>query len=75
MQEVELDKPQSMMLKKWRPPEKDIHKANFDAAVFKASNLVGIGVVVRDWRGKAVRALLLPISLSNSVVDMEAVED
>ena len=63
------------MLNQWCSPEKDIHKANFDAAVFKASNSARIGVIVCDWHGKAVRGLSLPILLSNSVADMEAIDD
>jgi len=56
-QEVELEKAQHVLLHQWHPPNLDVHKVNFDAAVFKASNSVGIGVVVRDWRDKVVGAL------------------
>ena len=56
----------------WRPPEHDYFKVNFDAAVFKSLNLVGIGVVIRDWRGDVVAALSMPTALASTVVDLEA---
>ncbi|KAK7815854.1 hypothetical protein CFP56_001074 [Quercus suber] len=30
---------------KWRPPAPNIYKINFDAVVFRASNLAGLGVI------------------------------
>ena len=44
---------------------------NFDAALFNHTNSVGIGVIVRDWRGVALGALSTPTLLSSSVADME----
>lgn len=72
VQEVEPEKPRRVLLHQWRPPELDVHRVNFDAAVFKASNSAGIGVVVRDWCGMVVGALSMPIPLSNLVADLEA---
>ena len=45
---------------------------NFDAAVFKASNTAGLGVIVRHWCGQAIGALSMSIPLANSITDMEA---
>ena len=56
----------------WRPPEPDAVKVNFDAALFKRTNSAGIGIIVRDWRGVSLAALSMPIPLSSSVADMEA---
>lgn len=72
VQYVEPALPQSAVLHRWCPPEPSTHKVNFDAAVFKNSNLAGIGVIVRDWRGVALGALSMPTLLSSSVADMEA---
>ena len=72
VQEVEPEKARHVLLHQWRPPELDVHKVNFDAAVFKASNSAGIGVVVCDWHGMVVGALSMPIPLSNLVADLEA---
>ena len=37
----------SPILQQWRPPELNQHKVNFDAAIFRATNSAGIGVVVK----------------------------
>ena len=60
------------ILQQWRPPELNQHKFNFDAAIFRATNSAGIGVVVRDWRGEFVGALSISVPLSHTVADMEA---
>nr|POE88926.1 hypothetical protein CFP56_54680 [Quercus suber] len=39
-------------LHQWRPPEYPFFKANFDAAVFKTSSSVDIGVIIRDGMEK-----------------------
>ena len=41
-------------------------------AVFKESSSAGIGVIIRDNRGKAIGALSMLIPLSNSVAVLEA---
>ena len=41
-------------------------------AVFKESSSAGIGVIIRDNRGKAIGALSMPIPLSNLVAVLEA---
>ena len=56
----------------WCPPEPQCYKANFDVAVFKSSNCADIGVIIRDWEGKSIRALTMTIPLSHSVVKLEA---
>ena len=45
------------MLNEWCPLEQGVFKVNFDAAVFKAFNSAGIGIVVRDWLGVALVAI------------------
>ena len=47
-QEIESVLPRPLVLQKWCPPAPDIYKVNFDAAVFRSSNLAGLGVIVRD---------------------------
>ena len=47
-------------------------KVNFDAALFKHENLAGIGAIVRDWRGANLGALSMPVSLSSTVAELEA---
>lgn len=45
---------------------------NFDAAVFRDSNRVGIGVIACDCEGAALGALSSSIPLAQSVADVEA---
>ncbi|XP_050207721.1 uncharacterized protein LOC126657129 [Mercurialis annua] len=40
---------------KWSPPVKGWLKANIDAAVFSGNGGVGVGIVVRDWKGSLVQ--------------------
>ncbi|KAK7834760.1 hypothetical protein CFP56_024148 [Quercus suber] len=42
---------------KWVPPPQGWFKANVHGAIFKESNLAGIGVVVRDSQGWVLVAL------------------
>lgn len=71
-QELDPGVARSPILQQWRPPELNQHKVNFDAAIFRATNLAGIGVVVRGWRDEFVGALSICVPLSHTVADMEA---
>ena len=42
---------------KWVPPPQGWFKANVDGDIFKETNKVGIGVVVRDSQGWMLAAL------------------
>ncbi|XP_075650045.1 uncharacterized protein LOC142620574 [Castanea sativa] len=53
-------------------PDPQNYKANFDAAVFKATNSASIGVVIGDNIGDVIGALSLPIPLSHLIVELEA---
>ena len=70
--EVELIPPSPQVMQQWRPPEPSIYKVNFDAAVFRASNLVGVGVIVCDNWGDPIGALAMPVPLNQFVVELEA---
>ena len=50
----------------------NIYKTKFDAAVFKSTNSAGIGVIIRDCGGNAIGALTMPVPLSSSVAELEA---
>nr|POF27224.1 hypothetical protein CFP56_12567 [Quercus suber] len=47
-------------------------KVNYDAAVFKTLNLAGIGFIIRDWRGEVTAAVSMPVPLSMTIADLEA---
>ena len=56
----------------WQPPAESTFKANFNAAVFKNSNHVGLGVIIWDWRDEAIGALSMSVPITQSVVELEA---
>ena len=62
--EVEVIHPRPQVMQQWRPLDPNRYKVNFDAAVFRASNLAGAGVIVRDNRGVPIGALSMPVPLS-----------
>ena len=59
-------------MQQWRPPDPQCFKVNFDAALFRRSNLAGIGIIARNHDGEAVGALSSPIPMAQSVADLEA---
>ena len=71
-QEEELVLPYPPPLQQWCPSTPNIFKVNFDAAVFRSSNLAGLGVIVCNSSGTAVGALFVPISLGCLVIELEA---
>ena len=47
-------RPKLLRMVKWKPPNCNCYKTNFDGAVFKDSKEAEIGVVIRNSRGKVV---------------------
>ena len=45
-QNVELEVTQPSDVQHWHPPDQNSHKLNFEAVVFKASNIAGIRVII-----------------------------
>ena len=72
-QEFEPALPLPPILQKWHPPEADHFKLNFDATVFNSLNLAGIAIIARDWHGVVIGALSMPIPLTQSVNEVEAI--
>ena len=70
--EVELSPPRPQVIQRRCLPDPYFYKINFDAEVFQASNLAGVGVIARDNRGDPIRALTMPIPFKQSVVELEA---
>ena len=64
--------PCPQVIQQWRPLDPNIYKVNFDAAAFRASNLAGVGVIVRDNQGDPSGMLFMPVPLSQSVAELEA---
>ena len=57
---------------RWIPPIPDQFKINFDGAVFSDLDAVGLGVVVRDSRGKVLGVVAERIPIPNSPAIVEA---
>ena len=56
----------------WHLLEQGLVKVNFDVALFKHKNSAGLGAIVRDWQGANLGALSMPVLLSSTVVELEA---
>ena len=56
----------------WMPPPPSFYKVNYDGATFQDSVSAGLGVVVRDFNGGVIAALLERITLPPTVEDLEA---
>ena len=56
----------------WCPLEQGLVKVNFDAALFKHKNSARLGAIVRDWRGANLGALSMPVLLSSTIAELEA---
>lgn len=48
---------------RWTPPPAACYKINFDAAILDGYNLVGLGVVCRDFEGNVLAALSQKVGL------------
>ena len=71
-QEVELSPPHPQVLQQWRPPDLNIYNVNFDVAIFRASNLAGVGVIVHDNRGDPIGVLTMHVPINQFVAKLEA---
>ena len=56
---------------KWKPPDKDEFKTNYDGAVFQETNEASIGVVIWNDEGEVLGAVSEKIALPGSVVMVE----
>ena len=61
-----------IVMQHWRPPENNFYKVNFDVATFRSTDSAGIGVILRDCAGEVIGALSMPISMPQTVADVEA---
>lgn len=60
-------------LSKWSPPAGDSYKVNFDGAVFKEDDRVGIGVIIQNCHGMVMASLSQNIPLPQTAVELEAI--
>ena len=71
-QDLTLATPPHTLQLQWRPPDSQNYKANFDVAIFKASNSASIGVIIKDCDGEVIGALSLSIPFSQLVDELKA---
>ena len=57
---------------RWKPPESDVYKVNYDGATFADQGRAGIGVVVRNSEGAVMAALSQRLPLPTTVAQVEA---
>ena len=57
---------------RWTPPEFPFYKVNMDAAIFKSTKSVGIGVIVRDHVGDVLATLSTQLLLPLGPLETEA---
>jgi ribonuclease HI len=57
---------------RWKPPQTNYYKVNFDGAIFKDSNAGGIGVVIRDNAGMVIATLSQKVRGPQTVEMIEA---
>ena len=54
-------------------PARDSYKVNFDDAIFKEDNRVGIGVIIHNYHRMVMASLSQNIPLPQTVVELEAI--
>lgn len=64
--------PRNMKKQEWAPPPENVFKINVDAAISNKKQLVVLGAVIRDSRGRLVAAGVSHASLRGSVSLAEA---
>ncbi|KAK4841619.1 hypothetical protein QYF36_007565 [Acer negundo] len=56
----------------WKPPEKGVFKINCDASFQLRSCMSSVGIVIRDYKGKAIAVRSSPVLGCSSVEMLEA---
>ena len=57
---------------RWKPPESEAYKVNYDGATFAEQGKAGIGVVVRNSEGAVMASLSQQVPLPTTVAQVEA---
>ena len=57
---------------RWKPPERDIYKVNYDGAIFEQQGKAGLGVVIRNSNGEVMASMSLLVQLPSTVAQVEA---
>ena len=57
---------------RWKPPERDYYKVNYDGATFKQQGKAGLGVVIRNSNGEVMASMSQLVQLPSTVSQVEA---
>jgi hypothetical protein len=57
---------------KWKPPVKGRYMVNYDGAIFRNMNDVGLGVIIRNARGEVMGSLCQRVPFPHSIEVVEA---
>ena len=57
---------------RWKPPERDIYKVNYDGAIFEQQGKAGLDVVIQNSNGEVMASMSLLVQLPSTVAQVEA---
>ena len=57
---------------RWKPPDKETFKINFDGAIFAEDKCFGLGVIIRDRKGLVMASMAARISQQLQPVEIKA---
>ena len=52
---------------RWKPPERDIYKVNYDGAIFEQQGKAGLDVVIQNSNGEVMASMSLLVQLPSTV--------
>ena len=57
---------------RWKPPEQEVYKMNYDEAVFSQQGKAGLGVIIRNSEGAIMALMTQQIPLPTTVAQVKA---
>ena len=57
---------------RWKPPDRDIYKVNYDGAIFEQQGKAGLGVVIQNSNGEVMASMSQLVQLPSTVAQVEA---
>ena len=57
---------------RWKPPDRDCYKVNYNRAIFEQQGKAGLGVVIRNSNGEVVASMSQLVQLPTTVSQVEA---
>jgi ribonuclease HI len=57
---------------RWEAPPPELFKVNWDVAFSQGDKQMGVGVIIRDWKGEVIAALSQPVMATYDPVSAES---